>query len=204
MYRYTFDFINKKSMIGDDSLSDLRKAKLLFFSYGGSHHMMANDGRYEEYKKCNVPKKMEKEWGYQLLEDYYKQLSVDPDEYHILSNICFICGQLKDELQLNKLIDFMKQAYREEKYFKCKFISKQLLYLFEILIINDAIELAIVEEFCQQNIKMLQDMLLQQKKIKAEFIAGIRNWEMPFNELENISDLENDLKNWKEFKATII
>ena len=41
---------------------DLAKAKTIFFRYKGNTFGMMNDGIYEEYKACKIPKETEKLW----------------------------------------------------------------------------------------------------------------------------------------------
>lgn len=81
------------------------KAQNIFFDYSGSFFLMSREGIYEEYKSYNISKDQELVWKDELVEKWYKQLSVE--DTLALSKLASITADYHDYSIVEKLIGFI-------------------------------------------------------------------------------------------------
>lgn len=96
-------------------MSDINKAKQLYFEFYGNEFFMWKDGFLEEYKSYNIRQKQELIWRNELREKLYSQLEIKHESsfngLHILINY------FGDYDLLERVLDYISINYKEADSF---------------------------------------------------------------------------------------
>ena len=142
------------------NIKNYDEAKKIFLDYDGSYFHMHREGVLSDYRKFNIPKKMEIEWLKEKIEEILSKVNEEKsikEKYHSYWNILYILTKtLEDDELLKKTI---------------KTFEKDLMYL-DVFSINSILKMILNNKSLWEKVRHeLKEILVNYDINKNEIIS---------------------------------
>jgi len=177
-------------------MDDYLEARSIFRVFGGSHFMMEKENRYQHYKTFQVPRELEIQWRYEMIEEGFKALESEPYTQITFSNICAMYREMRDGSQLTRLLAYVENSLRKHTAFVSFHMMKCFHNLLKDFLDRKVITQEVVSKYKDEVIDILESLLNQLNETKPDIkISDLRN----LGEKEDVIPLmENEITTWKK------
>lgn len=178
--------------------NNYKKAKKIFFDYGGIHSHMGREGYFNEYKSYNVDKEIEKKWGVefrnQMLSEI-EELNGSKEVLRKIHKLNAIISQYKDGDGLSLFVLVMRREMQKLDTFVSLIALEGILGNIKKGIANNTENI----DFCVETL----DLIIKNPiKVSAEHFEGFERAE--HLAVENlIKRIERSKKSALEMKKTV-